>query len=865
MKRCIHSLFALLLSFAATAGLQAQNTASEAIYIYRNDGDFNAFFHKDIDSIVCSSIGLDSTVYAYDVVQEFHTPDSVYRIPLSAIDSVAFSAPQPVLQPNVVRMEENLLDYLTAVDGMRLTFTSLPKPLYPSKGEILVCTDFENPLFEEGFVGKVYDSYARDNNYIVECDTVSDITEIFERLISIEEMVLPEESYNVPGARDTRASGEWSSATIPITMDLNYDSGTDVSGTGVKMSGSLNAAVRATVAYNITKDSQHIGLTLHHDWNLGAGIQAEVTKKFFKTTPARELTPALRFPAALPVLKFQLYGALFVRGEGSAELSVDLTGPVNRYVTSVNYTNGRFAASHSNVGNGGDFTPEFSGSLHLKGEVQGGGLLDMYLGTIKCLGYVKSAVDFYIGPQLSGDFAWDAESAGRLDYYNTIKNSKIGLSLLTVGVEAYGEAAYLGETIARHTFFDMEMPGLFYNEWYLFPEFSETTVEKDASQRTAKLNCRPSRNVLLPLTLGYGLYDKEGKLLECQMADESYKQDNSGYLLEETFVDLKRNKTYEARPMIQFMGNGIPATPAKEFSLECSVTTGGVTNIEETSATCSGMAELPNEYTLCSYGICYSDYNSNPTIDNSMVLEAGGGENFSVTLSGLDDDTRYYYCAYLVIDDNRYYGEVRSFTTKEEDKEQPTPGDAIDLGLSVMWASCNVGAASPSDYGDYFAWGETSPKSDYDWDTYKWGNDWNNLYKYNTDSYYGTVDNKTVLDSSDDAATANWGSEWRMPTKEEIEELFEKCDWTWTTVNGVNGRLVVGPNGNSIFLPAAGCRFGASLYRAGSYGYFWSSSLNSDYPDGAYYLYFYSGDLYWFLSSRNDGRSVRPVRASARN
>ncbi len=831
MKRSILFLFVLLQSFAAAIGAMAQNSASEAIYIYRNDGNFNAFFQKDIDSIVCSPVDLDGTSYAYDVVQEFHTPDSVYRIPLAAIDSVAFSAPEPVLQSNVVRMESGLMDYLTAVNGMQLTFTSLPKALRPSKGEILVCTDFEHPLFEEGFVGKVNNGYVKNNDYIVECDSVNDITEIFERLISIEEMALPEEAHN------TRVIGDWSSATIPLSMNLNYDPGTEVSGVSVNMSGSLNAAVRATVSYNITKENQYVGFSLHHDWNLSAGIKASATKSFFKSTPARELTPAFRFPAALPVLKLQLYGALFFRAEGSAEVSVDLTGPANRYVTSASYSNGVFSASHVNVGNGGSFSPKFSGSLHLNGKLHGGGLLDVYLGTIKCLGYVKSAVDFYIGPQLTGDFVWDVESVGKLDYYNTIKDSKVGLSLLTVGVEAYGEAAYLGETIARHTFFDVELPGLFYNEWYLFPDFSETTVEKDASKRTAKLSCRPSRNVLLPLTLGYGLYDKEGTLLECQMANNTYKQDNSGYVLEKTFTELKRKKSYEARPMIQFMDNGIPATPTKEFSLECSVTTGGVTNVEETSATCSGTVELPNEYTLCSYGICYSADNSAPTIDNSTVLEASGGENFAVVLSGLKENTSYYYCAYLVVDENRYYGEVRSFTTKKKDDE-PTPGEAIDLGLSVMWASHNVGASKPEDYGDYFAWGETTPKANYSWETYKY--------------------------SSYDVATANWGSEWRMPTIEEMEELINKCTWSWTTLNGVNGQLVTGPNGKSIFLPAAGW-YDLFLDSIGEDGGYWSSSLDADDPNCAYYLGFDAGegDYYWDSDERFYGISVRPVRASA--
>ena len=185
----------------------------------------------------------------------------------------------------------------------------------------------------------------------------------------------------------------------------------------------------------------------------------------------------------------------------------------------------------------------------------------------------------------------------------------------------------------------------------------------------------------------------------------------------------------------------------------------------------------------------------------------------------------------------------------------------VDLGLSVKWATCNVGASKPEEYGDYFAWGETQPKSNYDWNTYKWCNGSNDTQtKYNTKSNYGTVDNKTTLDLSDDAARANWGGNWRMPTKAEQDELRNNCTWTWTTQNGVNGCKVTSKsNGNSIFLPAAGYRGGSSLKLAGNYAYYWSSSLDSDYPDHAYPLYFYSRIIGGYSDTRYDGNSVRPV------
>ena len=192
----------------------------------------------------------------------------------------------------------------------------------------------------------------------------------------------------------------------------------------------------------------------------------------------------------------------------------------------------------------------------------------------------------------------------------------------------------------------------------------------------------------------------------------------------------------------------------------------------------------------------------------------------------------------------------------------PMPG-TIDLGLTsgVKWASFNLGASKPEEYGDYYAWGETETKSNYSWSTYKFGTSYSGPFsKYNTSSSYGTVDNKTVLDPEDDAAHVALGGSWRMPTDEEWTELRTQCTWTWTTENGVNGRRVTGPNGNSIFLPAAGCRFDTDLYNAGSFGSYWSSSLSTGYPDCAWYVCFSSDNVDRYNGgSRDNGLSVRPV------
>ena len=208
-------------------------------------------------------------------------------------------------------------------------------------------------------------------------------------------------------------------------------------------------------------------------------------------------------------------------------------------------------------------------------------------------------------------------------------------------------------------------------------------------------------------------------------------------------------------------------------------------------------------------------------------------------------------------------------------KDPEMPGDMsnheyVDFGLpsGLLWATCNVGASMPEDYGGYFAWGETTIKSTYYWNTYKWCNgSETTLTKYCTNSNYGTVDNRTTLDPEDDAAHVNWGGNWRMPTSAEWEELYDNTTSTWTTENDVNGyKFTSKTNSNKyIFLPAAGSRNGTSVYDAGFLGNYWSSSLGSPDPDYAYYMYFYSdGVSPQSGTSRSYGFSVRPVRAAAR-
>lgn len=207
--------------------------------------------------------------------------------------------------------------------------------------------------------------------------------------------------------------------------------------------------------------------------------------------------------------------------------------------------------------------------------------------------------------------------------------------------------------------------------------------------------------------------------------------------------------------------------------------------------------------------------------------------------------------------------------------------DAVDLGLpsGTLWATCNIGASKPEEFGDYFAWGETvgfnNGKKEFGMidgkgnAIYRWLNiSWEDktpiltLTKYNTDGSKGAIDNIIELALEDDAAFVNWGDGWRMPSYEQFRELLNNCNVEWITFNGVNGRKITSTkNGNSIFLPAAGKREGKLHVDGGSHGYYWTRTLNDKSPSAAYDMNFsYNNQRTPHSNLREDGQSVRPVR-----
>jgi len=322
----------------------------------------------------------------------------------------------------------------------------------------------------------------------------------------------------------------------------------------------------------------------------------------------------------------------------------------------------------------------------------------------------------------------------------------------------------------------------------------------------------------------------------------------------------------------------------KETNSEVKVTTYTPQDITSITAVCGGDVIVAQGLSLTELGVCWGT-SKNPTVDQEVWNYSSTDhwdEPFVEKIGGLEPNTKYHVRAYALRGLEYYYGEDKSFTTESFPNPGGDEGNGsigghayVDLGLpsGTLWATCNVGANTPEGYGDYFAWGETTTKDNYDWTTYKHANGTGyydrGLIKYCDDGdygYNGFTDNLTTLEAVDDAATANWGNGWKIPTLDQWWELLQNTENSLTMKNGVYGRVFIATNGNRLFLPAAGLRSGTDPayidYGYHACGYYWSSSLKEYYPIKAWYLEleYESANMDGYGGNRyDDGYTVRPV------
>ena len=288
--------------------------------------------------------------------------------------------------------------------------------------------------------------------------------------------------------------------------------------------------------------------------------------------------------------------------------------------------------------------------------------------------------------------------------------------------------------------------------------------------------------------------------------------------------------------------------PASTVITQCI--TEDATEVNFYTAVLSGVATVAkDDGEVESVSFVYANYGLREPSDAEMLKlgtkvssSIGADGRFSVVVP-IQQGTKYCYFAIAVIDGEEYLGEKAYFVTLK----QSDYGETVDLGLNVKWRSCNLGATTTEEFGDYYAWGETAPKNNYTWE-----------------NYTGDIDNKTGFADNnyeEDAARQALGGKWRIPTNDEWWELRNKCNYCWTSDyngTGVSGYVFSANNGNSIFLPAAGYRYGADLNNAGSIGYYWYSKPDTK-TSYVWYVQFENTGAESYYTERSTGQSIRPV------
>lgn len=832
--------------------------AQDAFFVYRNDGQFNAFFNDEIDSIVCSNIDLDSIVHEEFVVQEFHTPDSIYRIPIASIDSVGFQKPETIYRPGVTDLSGDLRSHILSVDGMTIYFdSSTPTDLLPKAGDKLTTTEVSK-VFTAGFAGEVSDIKNLTDSIAVTCDSVS-LRDIFERYYGVYKY-----SYGYSYEQKTRGGNidTTFNVTIPqvhIYIDPSpfYTPSLSIGDIGIQLDGLIHSTLDTpkatfsiihTVGWGDIPNWMSVKLlmnsTLSTKVQVSGGI--DISKDFPVDIPD--------IPIVGPFIKAYVTPGFCI--SSSCEISLDLHSTVD-IRTLICYEH-NFSPLH-NPYKKPDITclsksmsPEI---ICAKGEFKIGAFFKVGLGFLD----ERLASAYYRGDggiYLSSDL---------MLYKNDLENIGISNTLYTI---------LKGKTFSIGGYWDNKVGvnvGIYdigasfcpkRNEWKrlpLVPHFENAQVTPRIDKGSAVFTTQIENEILVPIKVGFKLFDNNNNVIDAIYEKESYggcnNRDSFGaYSIE--FNKLSTNEKYTAFPVIKLFNLEMLASPRLEFTLEGTIQTLSSTCTYK-SAVLNGYVEGEENFTsISTYGFIYG---TSPTLTDksgTMIAAAGNTDgNFAVAIDGLSEETTYYYRAYMCIDGNYSYGETLTFTTPEK----PEMGEEVDLGLSVNWRGWNVGATKPEECGNYFAWGETSQKDNYTWQTY-----FENPYDEN-DEWIGSATTTDVAGTDKDAATVILGEKWRMPTYEEVKELMEKCSWTWSDYNGVKGYTVesnvAGYEGNFIFLPAAGNYDKTSIKQEGSYGGYWSSTpLDSESKAAAYIFYFYGETIHSTQSSnRYTGRTIRPV------
>ena len=852
------SFWTILLSLFFNVSL---SFSQESLYIYRNDEQMmSAFFYSDIDSITYSMYDEEGVRYDDYITQMIYTSDSVYMIPLSVIDSVVFARPTTIFQPNAYELNSEYKAYLKSVDSLTLTFQpSLPSHLKPSKGDVLYNFDYKTP-FENGFLGSVKTVSSNSDGIVVDCD-LADITDVYKQYINHQQVTFTES--------DLRAASVDKDENVEyITKEFDINISSDIGGNGFVSSVgkfTYQSKIR-TIIFVLNGEKQICSQSFDNfdiGFDFGIGLETKTDDSFLDIPIFTSIT----IPIGPAQLFFQPF--FYIEPKASASIHTNVAYSLKSYhewgtINGEAYDGKHTVETDSGWEPSGEFSLDGSIAIGIREEIGIGFPMSSFgVGfAVKC------------APELSANIpAIPPSTPGTNDtrLYETFKDANLSLNafaefvpyVIVLGKKTWKYGSF-NPNDSRDISFSMRRP--LYSA-YLFPEFKNLSanVLQDGKM---EISSTLSRDVLLMEDVGYAVYDNDG-LVDKVYSPYAYFRGSTSFKnpMVLSAGPVSYNTPYTIFPIIKLWDKEFLATPYLEVNNELDVLTDNVTNITENSAVCHGRIEPASAAQGIVCGICYG-LNPDLSVENGECFssEADADGEFEVRLSGLTDSTRYYYRAYAQFNDRYYYGDVKEFQTLKTEEsddtgEEPdpgvTPGEAVDLGLSVLWASYNVGATSPFEPGGLYGWGDpTGTHIEQGWasggpnyiaDPEEWM------------AIYGGVDAPdNISGTSLDIAHIQWGGDWRMPTAEEFEELYTKCKFELLPLNGIRGLKFTGPNGNSIFLPVTGHRQAGIISR--DRAYYWTSNLHEDSKQYGK-VFTRNGPYFEFHGlGRFNGCAVRPVK-----
>ena len=819
-------------------------SVNKSSYIYRNDGDFNAFFHEEINSITYSTIGVKGTNFENIATQVVTTADKVYYIPLAAIDSINFDAPETIINNKVFPLTADHYNYIIySNDEEFCIHSSAPASLLPAVGNIVVCS-YDCMSFPNGYLGRVDRIETDYIGYHYYCSQAT-YDDVFDQIVVHEQLEGNSVEENAPA---TTRGGDPDATVIHLwDRQWNYPVETEHSTAEMKLANIANA----TVTIRKTKKAQPLYWKLEITNALSGSISfdAEEEKEFEKQVQLGKTITAgrLSLPYTLGLLWLEPKMSLFGYAEGSAKMELEFFASfMHSDRVMMTYNKGDWDFDHTSSTTGDVDVAR----LNLSGSVEVGVIpqIDFSLNGTQAGFGIKGKV----GVHEFANFEFDAKSAVTDGLYDALIDSYCSTTLpWSVTVHANAnifkkyDAEYDGEE-KTYTFEpdDNEIPHLL-DDMYIFPLFSNLYARgTSGNNSTAWCQGTATRKCLFPMKIGFQLYDVNNQPVGPFFQSQAYNDSQAPFSVD---VSGLGGGKYTVRPVVYMMDHNFVASPQTEL-VKVATFPG-----EKGDGTFTMKGKLYGT-TSNKIGFYYnntSDLTSGTATYVSATPTNSNGD-FSATIANPEGSTLFFVAAaelpdlFGEVEENR--GEPQTATLVVNDSDEPTPGQVVDLGLSVKWAGWDIGSSSPEEPGDLFAWGETQTKSEFTEENYSLMDD-DEIMGHKTATGLNGAPRSIAFCSLDDisatqydTARATWGSSWRMPTVTETTELINNCAQKSITYKGQNGVLFTGPNGNKIFMPlTADNDYWSSTYYSARHfnaqGISWSTANSKFYRNSRIAVY----------------------------